>query len=71
MEWVYLLMAYLPFICLLVGAVLLITGLVLQKSSRNYSKTFFIAGGLCFAICLLIGISLFLVGIFGIGPVPN
>jgi len=67
----YLLMAYLPVISIVVGIALLIIGLVLRKSKKQLSKVFFIVGGLCVGICLLIVVALFLIGALGIGPVPN
>ena len=71
MLCLYLLMAYLPVISIVVGIALLIIGLVLQKSKKQLSKVFFIVGGLCVGICLLIVVALFLIGALGIGPVPN
>lgn len=71
MECFYLLMAYLPVISIVVGIALLIIGLVLRKSKKQLSKVFFIVGGLCVGICLLIVVALFLIGALGIGPVPN
>ena len=71
MEWLYLLMAYLPVISIVIGILLLIAGLVVRKTKKQLSKVFFIVGGLCVGICLLIGIALFLVGALGIGPVPT
>jgi len=67
----YLLMAYLPVISIVVGIALLIIGLVLRKSKKQLSKVFFIVGGLCVGICLLIVVALFLIGALGIVPVPN
>lgn len=71
MEWLFLLIAYLPVISILIGLALLIAGLVLRKAKKQGSIGFVIAGGLCIGICLLIYITLFLVGALGIGPVPN
>ena len=71
MECLYLLMAYLPVISIVVGIALLIIGLVLRKSKKQLSKVFFVVGGLCVGICLLIVVALFLIGALGIGPVPN
>lgn len=71
MLCLYLLMAYLPVISIVVGIALLIIGLVLRKSKKQLSKVFFIVGGLCVGICLLIVVALFLIGALGIGPVPN
>lgn len=71
MEWMYLLMAYLPVISIVVGIVLLIVGIVMRRQENQLSKAFFIAGGLCVGICVLVGIALFTVGALGLGPVPN
>ena len=71
MLCLYLLMAYLPVISIVVGIALLIIGLVLRKSKKQLSKVFFIVGGLCVGICLLIVVALVLIGALGIGPVPN
>lgn len=71
MEWLFLLMAYLPVISIVVGIALLIVGLVLRKSKKQLSKVFFIVGGLCVGICVLIYGAFFLIGALGIGPVPN
>ena len=71
MEWIYLLIAYLPVISILIGLALLIASFALRKSKKQLSKIFFIASGLCIGICLLVGIALFLVGALGIGPVPT
>lgn len=71
MEWLYLLIAYLPIISIVVGLTLLIAGLVLRKSKNQLSMGLFIAGGLCVGLCLLVGVALFLIGALGIGPVPN
>lgn len=71
MEWLFLLIAYLPIICIAIGLTLLIIGFVLRKSKKYLSTGLLIAGGVCVGICLLIYIALFLVGALGIGPVPN
>ncbi|MDO5545456.1 MAG: hypothetical protein Q4F81_06490 [Eubacteriales bacterium] len=71
MELIYLLIAYLPIIRIVIGIGLLIAGFTLRKSKEKMSQGFFIAGSLCIGICLLIGIALFLLGAFGVGPVPN
>lgn len=71
MEWLFLLIAYLPVISIVIGIALLIAGLVLRKSKKHVSKVLFIVGGLCIGICLLVVIVLFLIGAFGVGPVPN
>ena len=71
MEWVFLLIAYLPIISIAIGITLLIIGFVLRKSKKYLSTGLLIVGGVCVGICLLIYIALFLVGALGIGPVPN
>ena len=71
MEWIYLLMAYLPVVSIVVGVALLIAGFVLRKNKKQLSKVFFVVGGLSVGICLLVGIALFLIGALGIGPIPN
>ena len=71
MEWLFLLIAYLPVISIVIGIALLIAGLVLRKFKNQLSKVSFIVGGLCVGICLLIVIALFLAGALGIGPIPN
>ena len=71
MEWLFLLIAYLPVISIVIGIALLIAGLVLRKSKKQLSKVFFVVGGLRVGIFLLIVIALFLAGALGIGPVPN
>ena len=71
MEWLYVLMAYLPVISIVVGIVLLVVGLLLRKSKKQFSKALFIISGLCAGLFLFIVIALFLIGALGIGPVPN
>ena len=71
MEWLFLLISYLPIISIVVGLTLLISGFVLRKSKKHLSSGLLIVGGVCVGICLLIYIDLFLVGALGIGPVPN
>lgn len=71
MEWLFLLIAYLPIISIAIGLTLLIIGFVLRKSKKYLSTGLLIVGGVCVGICLLIYIALFLVGALGIGPVPN
>lgn len=71
MEWLFLLIAYLPVISIVIGLALLIAGFALRKTKEQLSNELFIAGGFCVGICLLIYIALFFVGALGIGPVPN
>lgn len=71
MEWLYLLISYLPVISIVVGLALLIAGFIFKKSKRQASNGFLISGGVCIGAFLLICIALFLIGALGIGPVPN
>ena len=71
MEWLFLLIAYLPIISIAVGLTLLIAGFALRKSKKHLSTVLLITGGVCVGICLLFYIALFLIGALGIGPVPN
>lgn len=71
MEWLYLLISYLPVISIVVGLALLIAGFIFKKSKRQVSNGFLISGGVCIGAFLLICIALFLIGALGIGPVPN
>ena len=70
MEWLFLLIAYLPIVGILIGLALSIAGFVSRKSGKQ-SKGLIIASGVCIGICLLFYVSLFLIGALGIGPVPN
>lgn len=71
MEWLFLLIAYLPVISVIAGLVLLIAGYIMRKTKKNLSAGLFITGGVCVGICLAFYIALFIIGAFGIGPVPN
>ncbi len=71
MEWIFLLIAYVPIASILVGLALLVAGFVLRKTKKQLSKGLFIAGGLCIGIFILIYGAFFLIGALGIGPVPN
>ena len=71
MEWLFLLIAYLPVLSILIGLALLIAGFGLRKTKMKLSKGLFIAGGVFVGICLLVCVALLLVGALGIGPVPN
>lgn len=71
MEWLFLLIAYLPVISVIFGLALLVAGFIVRKTKKNHSTGLFIAGGLCVGICLVFYIALFLIGALGIGPVPN
>lgn len=70
MEWIYLLIAYLPIVCVLAGIVSLIAGLCLRKRNRTVSTVLFVAGGVLLGIWLLIYGVFFLIGALGLGPVP-
>lgn len=71
MEWLFLLIAYLPVISAVLGLALLIAGFVLRKTKKKASKGLFLAGALCVGACLVVYLALFFVGSLGIGPVPN
>lgn len=71
MDWLFLLIAYLPVASLLIGLAFLGAGFLLRKSRRRLSKRLYIAGGFCASLCLLIFAALFLVGALGIGPIPT
>ena len=71
MEWLFLLIAYLPVISAVLGLALLTAGFVLRKTKNKASKGLFLAGALCVGICLAVYLLLFLVGALGIGPVPS
>ena len=71
MEWIFLLIAYLPIMGIVIGLALLIAGFILRKIKRQPSVGLLIAGGICVGICLLFYIALFLIGALGIGPVPS
>ena len=71
MELVFFVMACLPVIAIVMGLGLLIAGFVLRRRKEQLSRILLIAGGACVGICLLFYIAFFLVGAFGVGPVPN
>ena len=71
MEWIFSLIAYLPIVSIIVGLVLLISGLVVKKTDKKKAACLLKVGGLCIGICLLVYASLFLIGAMGVGPVPN
>ena len=71
MEWIFLLIAYLPIVSIIVGLILLITGLVVKKKDKKKATGLLIVGGLCVSIFLLVYGVLFLIGAMGLGPVPN
>ena len=71
MEWLFLLIAYLPVICIIIGLGLLIIGFVLGKSKKRISTGFFAAGGVCIGIFVLNYTALFLMGALGMGPAPT
>lgn len=71
MEWIFLLIAYLPVVSIIVGLVLLITGLVVKKTDKKKATKLLKVGGLCIGICLIVYASFFLIGAMGLGPVPN
>ena len=71
MEWIFLLIAYLPIVSIIVGLVLLISGLVVKKTDKKKTIGLLKLGGLCIGICLLVYVVFFLIGAMGLGPVPN
>ena len=71
MEWIYLLVAYLPIVCVLAGIVSLIAGLCLRKRNRTVSIVLCVFGSVFLGIWLLIYGVLFLIGALGLGPVPG
>lgn len=71
MEWMYLLVAYLPIVCVLAGVVSMIAGLCLRKRYRTVSIVLCVAGGVLLGIWLLIYGAFFLIGALGLGPVPG
>lgn len=70
MEWIYLLIAYLPIVCVLAGIVSLIVGLCLRKRNRTAPIVLCVTGGVLLGIWLLICGVFFLIGALGLGPVP-
>lgn len=71
MEWIYLLIAYLPIVCVLAGVAFLIAGLSLRKRNRTVSIILCVAGSVLLGIWLLIYGVFFLIGALGLGPVPG
>ena len=71
MEWLFLLIIYLPIVSIVVGLILLITGLVVKKTDKKKATGLLKAGGLCIGICLLVYIVFFIIGAMGLGPGPN
>ena len=54
MEWIFLLIAYLPIVSIIVGLVLLISGLVVNNTDKKKAIGLLKVGGLCIGICLLV-----------------
>ena len=71
MEWIFLLIAYLPIVSIIVGLILLIAGLVVKKTDKKKATGLLKLGGLGIGICLLVYGGFFLIGAMGLGPVPN
>ena len=71
MEWIFLLIAYLPIVCVLAGIVSLGAGLCLRKRNRTVSIVLCVFGSVFLGIWLLIYGVLFLIGALGLGPVPG
>lgn len=71
MEWFFLLIAYLPIFSIVIGFGLLMIGFILKKKNKKKMTGFFVTGGVCIGICLLVYGVFFLIGALGVGPVPN
>ena len=71
MEWIYLLIAYLPIVCALAGVISLITSLCLCKRNRTVSIVLCVVGGVFLGFWVLIYGIFFLIGALGLGPVPG
>lgn len=71
MEWVFLLITYLPIFSIVIGFGLLMIGFILKKTNKKKMTGFFVTGGVCIGICLLVYGVFFLIGALGVGPVPN
>ena len=71
MEWFFLLITYLPIFSIVVGFSLLMIGFILKKTNKKKTTGFFVAGGVCIGVCLLVYGVFFLIGALGVGPVPN
>lgn len=71
MEWFFLLITYLPIFSIVVGFGLLMIGFILKKKNKKKMTGFFVTGGVCIGICLLVYGVFFLIGALGVGPVPN
>ena len=69
--YTYMLMAYLPAITVIVGIPLLIVGIILQKKKKRLAKSFIIIGTSCIGVCILFFLLLFMLSMFGMGPIPN
>ena len=70
MELTFLILACLPVIAFIIGLGLLIAGFVLRRKKKT-ARILFITGGVCIGICLLFYAVLFLIGAFGVGPIPS
>ena len=71
MEWFFLLITYLPIFSIVIGFGLLMIGFILKKKNKKKMTGFFVTGGVCIGICLLVYGVFFLIGALGVGPVPN
>ena len=71
MEWLFLLITYLPIVSIVVGLILIIAGLVVKKTDKKKATGLLKVAGLCIGICLLVYAIFFLIGAMGLGPVPN
>ena len=71
MEWFFLLITYLPIFSIVIGFGLLMIGFILKKKNKKKMTGFFVTGGVCIGICLLVYGVFFLIGALGVGPVLN
>ena len=71
MKWIYLLIAYLPIVCVLAGVISLIASLCLRNRNRTVSIVLCVVGGVFLIIWILIYGIFYLIGALGLGPVPG
>ncbi|WP_124067299.1 hypothetical protein [Clostridium sp. E02] len=65
---IYLIFAYLPFVSIIAGIILLITGTVLKFKGAFIYKKIFLIGGIFIAIFFLCIIAILAMGFIGVGP---
>lgn len=71
MEWLYLLIAWVPIVSMIAGLVLVVIGLIMRRKKKWHTNAILALGLGCMVTCMAIGVLLFLAGALGIGPVPN